>query len=114
MLAKYEVATVLRTHKDELTEIWPNTWKQRTLFALSRCRTAAMGVHIDKCTNAKCNKLHLSYKSCRNRHCPKCQGHLKEKWIAARKADLLKCEYFHVVFTLPRELNKIALEEPKL
>jgi hypothetical protein len=114
MLAKYEVATILRTHKDELTEICPNTWKQRTLFALSRCRTAAMGGHIDKCTNAKCKKLHLSYNSCRNRHCPKCQGHLKEKWIAAREADLLKCKYFHVVFTLPRELNKIALEEPKL
>lgn len=114
MIPKHEVATILRNHKDDLPAIIPNTWKQRTLFALSRCRTAAMGGHIDKCSNPRCSKVHLSYNSCRNRHCPKCQGQLKEKWIEAREADLLKCSYFHVVFTLPEQLNKVALEKPKI
>jgi hypothetical protein len=72
-----------------------------------------MGGHIDRCTHRQCNKLHLSYNSCRNRHCPKCQGHLKEQWIAAREADLLACKYFHVVFTVPDHLNALALEHPK-
>lgn len=114
MLAKHELATVLQKHQDQLQNIVPNPWKYRTLFALSRCRTAAMGGHIDQCKNPKCKKLHLSYNSCRNRHCPKCQGHLKEKWVQAREEELLNCKYFHVVFTLPHELNYLALEDPEI
>ena len=114
MLAKYEVATLLKHQQDNLTQIVSNSWKYRTLFALMRCRTAAMGGHIDRCSHPRCKKLHLSYNSCRNRHCPKCQGHLKEKWVEAREADLLNCKYFHVVFTLPEELNEIALQNPKV
>ena len=84
------------------------------MYALARCRTAAMGGHIDRCDNPVCNKVHISYNSCRNRHCPKCQGHLRERWISAREAELLNTIYFHVVFTLPHCLNELALEKPAL
>lgn len=114
MFAKHEVATVLSHQQDTLTSLVPNSWQYRTLFALMRCRTAVMGGHIDRCTDTRCRKLHLSYNSCRNRHCPKCQGHLKERWVAAREADLLNCKYFHVVFTLPQELNIVALQAPSI
>lgn len=113
MLPKCEVATILKHQQDHLTQLVSNSWKYRALFALKRCRTAAMGGHIDRCDQANCNKLHLSYNSCRNRHCPKCQGHLKEQWIAARESELLNCKYFHVVFTLPEELNEVVLKAPK-
>lgn len=73
-----------------------------------------MGGHIDQCDNPSCQTLHLSYNSCRNRHCPKCQGHKKEEWIRAREGELLNVPYFHVVFTLPSELNRLCLHRPKL
>ena len=112
MRPKYEVADVLRAH-------WPrvpgmkgiNGWQLRTLGALMRCRTAAMGGHKDACTS--CGTVRVSYNSCRNRHCPKCQGHKREEWIAARERELLSVPYFHVVFTLPSELNRLAMHEPK-
>ena len=112
MRTRYEVADVLRAH-------WPkvpgmpgiNGWQLRTLGALMRCRTADMGGHKDACTS--CGTLQISYNSCRNRHCPKCQGHKREEWIAAREAELLNAPYFHVVFTLPSELNQLAMHEPK-
>lgn len=112
MRPTYEVADVLRAH-------WPqvpgmkgiNGWQLRTLGALMRCRTAAMGGHKDACTS--CGTMQISYNSCRNRHCPKCQGHKREEWIAAREQDLLPVPYFHVVFTLPSELNQLAMHEPK-
>lgn len=107
-----EVGGLIRQHIDELPEIVPNTWKRRTMYVLARCRTAAMGGHIDQCDNPECNRVHISYNSCRNRHCPKCQGHLREQWIQAREADLLNTKYFHVVFTLPDHLNDLALEKP--
>ena len=70
-----------------------------------------MGGHIDACD--ACGHMSISYNSCRNRHCPKCQGHKREEWIQAREADLLPVPYFHVVFTLPSELNQLALHQPK-
>src|SRR5680860_1290652 len=76
-----------------------------------RCRTPAMGGQIDRCD--RCDKLHISYNSCRNRHCPTCQGHKREQWIRARESELLNVPYFHVVFTLPSELNIFALSHPK-
>ena len=72
--------------------------------------TAALGSHIDGCTN--CGHIRISYNSCRNRHCPKCQGAEKEKWIQARESDLLPVPYFHVVFTLPDKLNQLCLHQP--
>ena len=109
-----EVGDLIRQHIDKIPQIVPNTWKRRTMYALARCRTAAMGGHIDQCDNPLCNKVHISYNSCRNRHCPKCQGHLREQWIQAREADLLNTKYFHVVFTLPHHLNGLVLSRPDL
>lgn len=109
-----EVAHVLERNRDSLADHCANSWQVRTLHALRKCRTSALGGHIDRCNNPACQKLHLSYNSCRNRHCPKCQGHKKEEWIQAREADLLKVSYFHVVFTLPCELNWLCLYQPKM
>jgi hypothetical protein len=74
--------------------------------AIEVCRTSILGGHTDKCDN--CGHLEISYNSCRNRHCPKCQTLSKEKWIEARSDDLLPIEYFHVVFTIPSELNPLV------
>jgi len=79
----------------------------RVMRAIEGCRTAALGGHKDRCDH--CGHLEISYNSCRNRHCPKCQTLRKEKWIEARRKDLLPIEYFHVVFTLPSELNPLVL-----
>jgi hypothetical protein len=112
--ATYEVAQVLERNRENLAGYCANSWQLRTLHALRKCRTAALGGHIDRCNNPDCHRLHLSYNSCRNRHCPKCQGHKKEEWIRAREEELLNVPYFHVVFTLPAELNRLCLYEPKL
>jgi hypothetical protein len=89
-----------------------NTWQLRTLDAIRRCRTASMGGHVDLCT--ACGHVRISYNSCRNRHCPKCQQVQRERWIQAREAELLPATYFHVVFTLPEALNKLCLYQPAL
>lgn len=112
MRAKCKVADVLDIEQRQLRELSLTSWHYRTLQAVRRCRTAAMGGHIDKCTC--CKKLHISYNSCRNRHCPTCQGHKREEWIRARALELLNVPYFHVVFTLPSELNKWALSNGKI
>jgi hypothetical protein len=78
----------------------------RVMHAVEICRTSALGGHRDQCDH--CGHLIISYNSCRNRHCPKCQTLAKEKWIEARSEDLLPIEYFHVVFTIPAELNPLV------
>ena len=83
------------------------SYKLRTLAALRHCRTEYMGGHVQACQN--CGELHTLYNSCRNRHCPKCGGIDREKWIIAREADLLPVKYFHVVFTVPDKLNELFL-----
>ena len=107
------MANVLKIHWPQV-EKHPhiNSWQLRTLGALMRCRTAAMGGHIDGCTS--CGTVRISYNSCRNRHCPKCQGKQREKWIQQRQHDLLPVKYFHLVFTLPSELNTLAMHQPKI
>ena len=112
MRAPYEVADVLRAHWSHV-EKHPqiNSWQLRTLGALLRCRTAALGGHLDACTS--CGTTRISYNSCRNRHCPKCQGKNREEWIQKRDAELLPVPYFHVVFTLPSELNQLAMHRPR-
>jgi hypothetical protein len=112
MQAKYEVA-------DVLDKAWPsvehsnlNSWQIRTLRAIKDCRTSALGGHIDGCDS--CGFIHISYNSCRNRHCLKCQGHKKIQWIQARENELLPVPYFHTVFTLPEQLNALALHQPKI
>lgn len=87
-----------------------NIHQQKTIRALQQCRTAALGGHVDACDG--CGNISISYNSCRNRHCPKCQGHKRQEWIERREQDLLPCTYYHVVFTLPQELNALALHQP--
>ena len=87
-----------------------NPWQKRTLRLIRDCRTAAMGGHIDQCP--ACSHLRISYNSCRNRHCPKCQVLAREDWVSARKAELLPVPYFHLVFTLPAELSRLCLYAP--
>ena len=84
----------------------------KVMQSIEQCRTAALGGHIDQCD--QCNHSRISYNSCRNRHCPKCQSMAKERWLEARKADLLPVNYFHLVFTLPQELYGICLNNPRL
>lgn len=105
MQPKWEVADVLQHVSTEAFTIH----QQKTLRALVQCRTSALGGHVDVCD--QCGVVHISYNSCRNRHCPKCQGHKREEWIAKREQDLLPCTYYHLVFTLPQQLNPLALHK---
>ena len=114
MRPQYEVAGILHRNTGHIKELAANSWQSRTLYALSACRTHLLGGHIDRCTNPDCNHVHISYNSCRNRHCPKCQGHKREEWIEARESELLNVPYYHVVFTLPEELNRICLFKPDI
>src|SRR2546425_13335155 len=85
------------------------TWKHvKVLLAIARCRTAALGGHIDQCT--RCGHRAISYNSCRNRHCLKWQTTAREQWIAARRPELLPTRYLPVAFTLPHELSPLALQ----
>jgi len=113
MRGGFEVADVLKKHWSEVESCDRiNTWQLRTLGAIKRCRTAQMGEHVDACTD--CGLVRVSYDSCRNRHCPKCQGHQRELWIKKREEELLPVPYFHVVFTLPDSLNQLAMHQPKV
>jgi hypothetical protein len=84
----------------------------RTMTAIEICRTAALGGHVDACD--RCGAIRVSYNSCRNRHCPKCQSLAKERWVEARKQELLPVPYFHVVFTLPDALRPLALRNQRV
>lgn len=109
---KYELSDVLKDLGERIDSIGLNSWQLRTLSALKKCRTSALGGHIDACD--ACGNLSISYNSCRNRHCPKCQGRNREHWMEARETELLPVPYFHVVFTIPEILNKTAQQEPKM
>ena len=85
---------------------------EKVLLAITRCRTAALGGHRDQCSD--CGHTAISYNSCRNRHCPKCQGNARLRWLQARERELLPASYVHVVFTLPRELAPLALQNKRL
>ena len=78
----------------------------KVMSAIEHCRTAALGGHVERCQG--CGYSRIAYNSCRNRHCPKCQGAVAKQWLAAREADLLPVEYYHVVFTLPAPIGQIA------
>ena len=82
----------------------------KAMAAIERCRSAALGGHVLRCEG--CERLEISYNSWRNRHCPKCQGNAARQWLAARQAELLPLEYYHVVFTLPAPLGEIAYQNP--
>jgi hypothetical protein len=112
MQPKFEVADVLRKLGKGIENLGLNTWQLHTLSALKKCRTAELGGHIDLCD--ECAKMSISYNSCRNRHCPKCQGKNRDDWIADRMTELLPVPYFHVVFTLPNSINSLAIHQPKM
>jgi len=106
---KLEIADIFRAHGP--------AWRRanaghvslsqlKVMSAIEACRTEALGGHVAACT--KCGHHHIAYNSCKNRHCPKCQGPAARDWMAARTEDLLPVEYFHVVFTLPAEIARIA------
>src|SRR5579862_315837 len=94
----------------------PPTWftwlHLKVLVAIERCRTAAMGGHLDQCSG--CGHRAISYNSCRNRHCPKCQSQARDRWLEARRAELLPTPYAHVVFTLPHQLAPLALHNKEV
>jgi hypothetical protein len=80
----------------------------QVMSAIEHCRSAALGGHVERCED--CGHSRIAYNSCRNRHCPKCQGAAAKDWLAAREADLLPVGYFHLVFTLPAEIAPIAYQ----
>jgi hypothetical protein len=108
---KLEVADIFRAHSAAYRQAHAghlNLPQLKVMSAIENCRTAALGGHVAACT--KCSHQHIAYNSCRNRHCPKCQGASARDWMQARMEDLLPVEYFHVVFTLPSEIADIAYQ----
>jgi hypothetical protein len=110
---KLEVADIFRGHGP--------AWRQanaghvslgqlKVMSAIENCRTAALGGHVARCENETCCHTQIAYNSCRNRHCPKCQGAAAREWLAAREAELLPVPYFHVVFSLPAKIADIAYQ----
>lgn len=115
MQSSIEVADIFRTFgKAYLARYGDQTSKEqrRAMHAIEICRTAELGGHVDACD--RCEQVRISYNSCRNRHCPKCQTLDKERWLEARAEDLLPLPYFHVVFTLPQELGPLALRNQQV
>ncbi len=109
---RWEVADVFRLHGEAYRHAHrlPSS-HLRVMRAIEACRTAALGGHVEQCDH--CGSTRHAYNSCRNRHCPKCQALAKARWLAARQAELLPVSYFHTVFTLPHELNALALGNKK-
>ena len=111
-----EMADILRAQGDRFLDRYRKSFgfqQLKAFRAIQRCRTAALGGHIDACP--RCGyQAAISYNSCRNRHCPKCQAQARERWLAARERELLATSYFHVVFTVPHELNVLALDNQRV
>ncbi len=99
---------------DSLPDASANLHVQKVLHRLKICRTAALGYHIYRCTNDACGEIKYQYHSCRDRHCPQCGAIKKDEWIEARMQELLPVKYYHVVFTLPHELNSLVLGHRKI
>lgn len=114
MKRSIEVADIFRAFGPDYRRTYGSRMPERhrrAMHAVEVCRTAQLGGRVDVCDH--CGSLRISYNSCRNRHCPKCQFLDKERWLEARKADLLPVPYFHVVFTLPEDLRPLALRNQK-
>jgi Putative transposase/Transposase zinc-binding domain len=112
----FEVADIVRAVGRSFIEnhrSWLTGLHLKVLSAIERCRTAALGGHRDRCSRCG-HTVAISYNSCRNRHCPKCQTNARDKWLAARQGELLAVPYVHVVFTLPHELAPLAFHNKKL
>jgi hypothetical protein len=108
----FELADIFRDYGDRYRQAHRLSREQlRVMRAIEVCRTATLGGHVEKC--GQCNHLRIAYNSCRNRHCPKCQNTERQKWLADRHSELLPVEYFHVVFTLPEPIARLALQNRK-
>jgi hypothetical protein len=108
-----EVADIFRGHGAAWREAnrgHVSLGQLKVMSAIEHCRTAALGGHVSRCQNAACGHESISYNSCMNRHCPKCQGAAARDWLAAREAELLPVPYFHQVFTLPAQIADIAYQ----
>jgi hypothetical protein len=111
---KLEVADVLRRYGDAYRQHAGSlsTAQRRVMSAIELCRTAALGGHVERCDS--CSHQRVFYNSCRNRHCPKCQSLARAEWIEDRLAEILDCQYFHLVFTLPEEIAAIAYQNKEV
>jgi hypothetical protein len=110
-----ELADIIRAAGHRLIDRPPAwfTWLHwKVLVAIVRCRTVALGGHVDQC--ARCGHRAISYNSCRNRHCPKCQSQARDRWLAARRLELLDTPYAHIVFTVPHQLAPLALQNKEV
>ncbi len=113
MKTTWEVADIFRLHGESyLKEHFLPFKERKVMHKIKICRTAYLGGHVERCD--QCHFERIAYNSCRDRHCPKCQIMVKEKWLNDRKADLLPCHYFHLVFTLPHELNLVVLKNKRV
>ena len=111
--ATHEVADVIRLFGERLLAAGPvSPARRRVMRALLACRTSRLGGHVESCD--RCGYRRIAYNSCRNRHCPKCQGSRQAQWLEDRAEDLLPVEYFHVVFTVPEEIASIALQNKRV
>ena len=109
---QFEVADIFRNHLDEYFAAYtPSQEQQSVLWALMACRTEVLGGHVLRCQ--ECGYEEISYNSCRNRHCPKCQAQKQAAWLEAQCANLLEVPYYHIVFTLPEELGPLALQNKR-
>lgn len=112
---KLEVADVFRRYGESYRQKYGasmSTTQRRVMTAIEVCRTAALGGQIEQCD--ACGHQRICYRSCRNRHCPKCQSLARAEWVQRRQAELLDCEYFHVVFTVPQEIAAIAYQNKEV
>ena len=110
---KPEVADIFRVYNEEYRHSHSMSYEQKkAMNHIKACRSATLGGHIEQCN--QCGFKKNAYNSCRDRHCPKCQTMVKEQWLNDRKAELLPCGYFHLVFTLPHELNPIIICNKKV
>ena len=111
MAPALEVADVFRRHGEAFRQAHAGHLgrvERRVMGAITACRTAVLGGHVEQCDD--CGATRIAYNSCRNRHCPKCQGAARAQWLAERQAELLPVPYFHVVFTLPAPAREIAFQ----
>jgi hypothetical protein len=112
---RLEVADVFRQHGLEFLDRWGDVLsrQQRRVFRdIGACRTAALGTYVKQCDH--CSQQFIEYRSCRNRHCPKCHSRARDQWLAARAEEILPVPYCHVIFTLPHELAPLALQNPRV
>jgi hypothetical protein len=109
-----EMADIVRAHQSEFLTRWNRVLsreQRKALRDIRDCRSAALGGRVQQCD--QCGHRVILYNSCRNRHCPKCQAKARARWLAQRETELLPVPYFHVVFTLPTQISRLALQNPK-